>query len=162
MSSPQAFKYTPSATATLFIINNVMCAIDVIQQVPGQVKFGPLERFADGTAQWMGTDADTPGIPVWTIETQESLVGPLAEPNPLNDPSEPQAGLILDYINGMGTKLLTDFKGMLNARLAARFPSTPAAPPATSPPFTNEALAIAWLVAEVNLVIAVPVNGIIP
>ncbi len=162
MSSPQAFKYTPSATATLFTINSVLCAIDVIQLTPTEVKFGVLERFSDGTAQWMGTDANTPGSPAWTIETAESPLGPTGEPNPEHDPSEPVQGEILDYINGMGTKLLTDFKGMLNASLTARFPAQPPAPPPTAPPFTNETAAIAWLVTQVNSVIGVPVNGQIP
>ncbi len=161
MASPYTFAYTPSATARLFTINSVLCAIDVVQLTPTEVKFGVLERFANGTAQWMGINSNTSGIPVWMIKTAKSPLGPTTQPNPLHDTPEPSQGLILDDVNGMGTKLLTDLKGVLNARLAARFPASGPTPPVTSPPFANETSAIAWLVSQVNVVIPAPVNCVI-
>lgn len=162
MASPNTFKYTPSAKATLFVISGVLCAIDLVQLTPTEIRWGVLERFADGTAQWMGPDANTSGQPAWTIETAESPLGPTAEPNPESDPKEPSQGLILDYVNGMGTSLLTDFKGIMNATLAARFPANAPGPVSGDPPFTTEAAAIAYLLAKISTVIQAPVNGQIP
>ena len=159
MTSPLAFPYTPSKGAIPFTFLGVNCALDCIENTATELKFGVLEVVGPGMAQWMGTDANSAGGPVWTIETQQSPLGPTSIPNPANDPLMPGQGTALDFINAMGTRLITDFIPALNAQLRVRFPSVPVPVPG-GPPFAKESDAIAWL--QGVLVTALKVtNGVV-
>ncbi len=153
------FPYTASKGAIPFTIQGVNCAIDCIEVTPTELRFGVLEITSPGIAQWMGINAGTVGSPVWVIETSQSPIGAMALANPNHDPAQPAMGLALDYINALGAKLLTAFIPALNAQLQARFPAIPV-PVATSPPFTDEPSAVAYLQGQLPLRLKV-VNGVV-
>lgn len=158
------FPYQPSPAGIQFKYKGVRCALDIVK-INDHLCFGVLEIRKDGDAQFMGRSADEPGVALWSM----TLDG--GDRTKVDDSTGRQSiGAALPAINSLkGEGLIKDFKEAANKILADRFlggsdgsegQGDKPKEKETSPPFTVEAWAVEWLVAQIPLYFKAPVKGV--
>jgi len=154
------FPYTPSTSAVVFTYQGAPLALDIVNQ-SGLWRFGLIERPTPTLGQWIGPDANTSGSLVWELP---SIQSPFPEGGSVYDPVTGQtySGSAVDIINALTTALFTNYKGLINQKMAARFPSSGGGGTMV-PPFVDDvpgnAQAYTWLTSQIKVFYAPPVNG---